>query len=256
MTQVSEQLFPTAVVELPSKGLLYPSDSPLSSGQVEIKYMTAKEEDILTTESYINQNVVIDKLLEAIITTPKVSYTDLLMGDRNAIMIAARIHGYGPDYTSQVRREDGSTTPINIHLPDIKHKEFDENLVSKGENKFSFTLPISGNVIEFKLLTVGEQHRITLDLKGMSKLGDKRSQGLTYRLKSMITSVDGKVEKSDIAKFVDNMRVADSRAFREYIKKIQPDVELNYEMEDPKSGESFRGDVEIGPDFFYPDYKG
>jgi len=90
--------FPTEVVELPSKGLVYPEDNPLSSGKIEMKYMTAKEEDILTNQSYIEKGIVLDKLLQALIVS-KINYNDLITGDKNAIMIAARILGYGKDYT-------------------------------------------------------------------------------------------------------------------------------------------------------------
>ena len=95
---MSELKFPTEIVELPSKGLVYPEDNPLSSGQIEMKYMTAKEEDILTNQNYINNGTVIDELLKSLIIT-KINYNDLIVGDKNAIMIAARVLGYGKDYS-------------------------------------------------------------------------------------------------------------------------------------------------------------
>ena len=95
---MAEYQFPTEEVSLPSKGLLYPKDSPLSSGKVDIKYMTAKEEDILTSPNLIKKGTVIDKLLESVIVTEGVKIDDLLVGDKNAIMIATRILGYGKDY--------------------------------------------------------------------------------------------------------------------------------------------------------------
>ena len=91
--------FPTEVVDLPSKGLLYTKDSPLAGGTIELKYMTAKEEDILTSRNLIQKGVVLDKLLESVIVDENVSLNDLLLGDKNAIMIATRILGYGKDYT-------------------------------------------------------------------------------------------------------------------------------------------------------------
>ena len=96
--QVSDYKFPTEIIELPSRGLIYSKDNPLSSGKIEMKYMTAKEEDILTNQNYIRQGVVIDKLLESLIVTEGINYADILIGDKNAIMIAARILAYGKDY--------------------------------------------------------------------------------------------------------------------------------------------------------------
>ena len=88
---------PTETIDLPSKGLIYPSDNPLSSGKIEMKYMTAKEEDILTNQNYIQKGIVLDKLLQALIVS-KINYSDLIVGDKNAIMVAARVLGYGKDY--------------------------------------------------------------------------------------------------------------------------------------------------------------
>jgi hypothetical protein len=102
---MSEFKFPTEEVELPSKGLIYPKDNPLSSGKIEMKYMTAKEEDILTNQNYIKQGIVIDKLLKSLIIS-KVNYDDMIVGDKNAVLIAARILGYGKDYDFQYKGEE------------------------------------------------------------------------------------------------------------------------------------------------------
>ena len=125
--------FPTEVIDLPSKGLLYPEDSPLSSGKVEMKYMTAREEDILTNESYIKNGTVIDKLLQALIVTP-ISYNDLVVGDKNAIMVAARVLGYGKDYEF-----DYMGTKESIDLSKISNKPIDPLIEKATENKFEFT---------------------------------------------------------------------------------------------------------------------
>ena len=111
---------PTEVVELPSKGLLYPEDSPLSKGTVEMKYMTAKEEDILTNQNYIKQGIVIDKLLESLIVTEGVKYSELLIGDKNAIMVAARILSYGKDYTITYNDEE-----VVVDLSTIEPRDID-----------------------------------------------------------------------------------------------------------------------------------
>lgn len=255
--QVTTYDFPTEVIDLPSRGLLYPPGSPLASGKIEIKYMTAKEEDILSTTSYIKQGIVLDKLCESIIVTPKVKLDDLLLGDKTAVLFAARAYGYGPEYATTVELSSGRTVPVSIDLTNLPHKTIDESLITPGQNRFSFTLPRSNKTIEFKLLTVGDDKKIEADLRGIAKAGlNASSRTLTTRFKYMILSVDGKTDASSINKFVDNMLAADSKAFREYVAKIQPDVDISVDVEDPETGEPFRGDFTIGANLFYPDFKG
>lgn len=253
-----EYKYPTEIIDLPSKGLLYPDGHPLRSGKIEIKYMTAKEEDILSTQSYIKNGVVLDKLFESLIVT-KVNYSDLLVGDKNAVMIASRIYGYGPEYTTTVISPSTSKEiPITVNLLTVGHKSFDEGLITPGENRFTFTTPRSHNKIEFRCLTIKDQKAIeTSSAEIKKKLGVNRvDTTLTSTLKSMIISVDGNTETAYISNYVSNMLAVDSRAFREYIGKIQPDIDLEVEAEDPDTGETFRSNFTIGMDFFWPDYKG
>ena len=144
---MSELKFPTEMVELPSKGLVYPEGNPLSSGKIEMKYMTAKEEDILTNQNYINNGTVIDELLKSLIIT-KINYNDLIVGDKNAIMVAARVLGYGKDYNFTYNNEEHV-----VDLSQLDSKEVNEKDFTKGKNEFSFTLPTSGTLITYKLLT-------------------------------------------------------------------------------------------------------
>ena len=241
---MSEFKLPTEVIELPSKGLLYPEGSELAKGTLEMKYMTAKEEDILTNQSYIQKGTVLDKLMKSLIVS-KINYDDLLIGDKNAIMVAARILGYGKDYSFSVLGEDHT-----IDLSTLENKPLNEELFKDGENNFEFTLPHSGNKVTFKLLTHKDEQNISRELEGLKKINKDNSPELTTRLKYLITSVEGKTESKDIRKFVDNYLLArDSRALREYIKEIQPDVELTFFPE----GESDRVNIPIGVSFFWPD---
>ena len=143
---MSEFTLPTEMVELPSKGLVYPEDNPLSSGKVELKYMTAKEEDILTNQNYIQKGTVLDKLLESMIVS-KVKVKDLITGDKNALLVAARILGYGKNYNFTYR---GKQQTVDLSL--IDNKKIDESLFVKGKNEFSYTLSHSGNVIVYSTL--------------------------------------------------------------------------------------------------------
>jgi len=233
----------TEIVELPSKGLLYPEGHPLAEGKVEMKYMTAKEEDILTNQSYIKQGTVLDKLLQSLIVT-KFNYDDLLIGDKNALFVAARILGYGGNYSFEL---GGKTHTVD--LASLENKSFDETLINKGVNEFSYTLPHSGNKVTFKLLSHGDEKKIEKELEGLKKINKDQSPELTTRLKFVITSVEGNREERTIRNFVDNHLLArDSRALREYIKQVQPDVDLRYTLD---SGEEVA--IPIGLSFFWPD---
>ena len=238
--------FPTEVVTLPSQGLLYPKDSPLSSGKIEMKYMTAKEEDILTNQNYIANGTVIDKLLKSLVVDSKIKYGDLLVGDKNALLVAARILGYGKDYEFNF----GGTTE-KIDLTTLGNKDLDESLYTSGENKFSFTLPTSGITIQFRLLTHELERKVLAEINGLKKIKPDASPELSTRLKHMLISVDGNEDTKFIREFVDNRFLAiDSRAFRKYVEKIQPDVNLKFYREGGPEG-GF--DIPIGIGFLWPD---
>ena len=162
--------FPTEIVELPSKGKFYPVDHVLSKGTIEMKYMSAKEEDILTNQSFIKNGVVLDKLFRSLIVTD-IDYNDLLICDKNAIMIAARILGYGKDYQCKVINPDtGDEVEANIDLTDLKEKEIDWSLVKDGQSEFEMTLPVSNRKVKLKMLTQGDQNKIDKETKGLKKL--------------------------------------------------------------------------------------
>jgi len=249
---MAELKLPTEIVTLPSKGLLYPKESPLSKGEVEMKYMTAKEEDILSNTNFIRQGVVIDKLLQALIVTP-IDYNELLIGDKNAILIAARILGYGKDYAFKYANERGKEVEATVDLTTLKEKQLDETLLKPGVNEFNFTLPKSGNAITFKLLTHGDEKKIETEIKGLQKVNPNGAYDVTTRLKHMITSINGDRDQKNIRDFVDNYSLAvEARAFREYYAKVQPDIDLKYIPED----ENYVGEgieVPISVSFFWPD---
>ena len=242
----SNNKFPTEVIDLPSKGLLYSKDSPLSSGKIEMKYMTAKEEDILTNQNYIAKGTVIDKLLQSLIVDKKISYNDLLVGDKNALLIAARVLGYGKDYTFDYAGEK-----VTLDLSLLNAKEVDESNFADGKNEFSFTLPASGANITFKLLTHSDEAKITKEIEGLKRINKDVSPELSTRLKYMITSVDGDSDTKTIREFVDNRFLArDSRAFRTYVSEIQPDIDLTFY---PDNGPEKGVTIPLGVNFLWPD---
>ena len=238
---------PTEVVELPSKGLLYPEGSPLREGKVEMKYMTAKEEDILTNQNYIKQGTVIDKLLSSLIVS-KIDYNDLLVGDKNAIMIAARILSYGSDYEFTY---DGK--PQSIDLSSLEHKPLHFEIEKTTKNEFTFTLPETKNVITFKLITHGDEGKIDQEIKGLQKINKESTNEVTVRLSHIITSINGSTDKKDIRDFVNNYFLAkDARAFRSYYNEISPDVNLKVTLINSEDEEE-DVDLPIGINFFWPD---
>ena len=239
--------FPTEEVTLPSKGLLYPEGSPLRKGVIEMKYMTAKEEDILTNQNYIANGTVIDRLIKSLIVTP-FDYNNLLVGDKNALLVAARILGYGKDYNFTYNGEN-----IEVDLTEIEDKPIDESLIKNGKNEFSFTLPRSKKEITFRFLTHKDEKAIDAELKGLKKINKNVSADVSTRLKHVITSVEGDYEKSTIRKFVDNQLLAmDSRALRNYITEIQPDTNLVFKYEG-KDGDFIDINIPINLNFFWPD---
>jgi hypothetical protein len=246
---MEEYKFPTEMVELPSKGLIYPKANPLSSGEVEMKYMTAKEEDILTNQNYIKDGSVLDRLLKALIVSKDVNYDDLIVGDKNAIMIAARILGYGADYTFMYKDEE-----ITVNLQELNTVEINEDeILEKNTNKFEYTLPHSETLIQFKLLSTKDDIAVKAEVKGLQKIDKKASPEMSTRLKHMILAINGNTDKSEIRKFVDTYMLArDSRSFREYIKAFQPDIDLKFNHES-NGGIEREVSLPMTVNFFWPD---
>lgn len=245
--------FPTEVLDLPSEGKLYPKENPLSSGRITIKYMTAKEEDILSSTNLIKKGVVLDKLFESIIVD-KININDITIGDKNAILLATRVLGYGPEYEfnfySSVEEDMIETS---IDLTKIKTKEVDMSLFN-NKNELEFITPIGKNKIIFKILTHGDEKLIDADIEALKKINKDVSSDITTRLRYMIKSVDGNSDMGAITKFVNNMIARDSRAFRDYAKKITPDVNMKFEYTHI-NGEVEEAPISMGVGFFWPSTK-
>jgi len=244
---MAEYKFPTEVVDLPSKGYFYFEGHPLSSGKVEVKYMTAKEEDILTSQNLIKQGTVIDKLLESLIVDKSIKLDDMLIGDKNAIMLTARILGYGKEYEFEYDGVEQSADLSKLEPIDLDFTKF-----TKGQNEFSFKLPSSERELTFKLLNGIDESDIESEINAKKKISKEQSSQLTTRLKHMILSVDGKSEKSYINNFVDNEFLSrDSLAFRQYLSSITPDVDMNVKVID-SDGKEIKVAVPITVRFFWP----
>ena len=244
--------FPTEVITLPSEGKCYPEDHPLSSGELEIKYMTAKEEEILASQNLISKGVVLDKLFESIIADKKINIDDIIIGDKNAIVLATRILGYGPEYKIQVPSIEGQTE-IQIDLSKVQTKDVDLDKLNR-ENIYEWVTPVGKNVIKWKMLTHGDEKMIDTDVRAMNRLNkDGASAELTTRYRYMIKSVDGKEDTKSIVYFVNNKFLArDTRAFRTHIKELQPDMKMEFEYDNPNTGEKEMTPIPMGVGFFWP----
>jgi hypothetical protein len=210
-----------------------------------MKYMTAKEEDILTNQSYIKKGIVLDKLLQSLIVDKNIKYDDLIVGDKNALLIAARILGYGSTYEFEYEGEKQT-----VDLSTLENKPFDESAITKGKNEFNYELPKTGTKISFKILDGRDERSIERELQGLKKINKDASPELSTRLKYIITAVNGNPDKKGVREFVDNYLLAqDSRALRNYIKLVQPDVDLTFFPD----GSSYDVTIPIGLSFFWPD---
>lgn len=224
--QVRKSNFPTEMVSLPSQGKVYPEGNPLRSGQIEMKYMTAREEDILTSQNLIRQGVVLDKLMQSLIVSP-INYNDLVIGDKNAIMIASRILGYGKDYEIDVVCPScKEKNHVTIDLTKLPEKNIPDSAKTVNINEFEFTLPQSKRTVTFKLLAHGDEKAIQTELDALKKVAKKDSVDteLSTRLKYTIQSVDGNSDKSFINNFVEmELFAMDSKSLRKYIRDCSPD---------------------------------
>ena len=239
---MEEQQFPSELITLPSKGLLYAEDSPLKKGEVEMKYMTAREEDILTNVNFIKNGTVLDKLIQS------------LIGDKNAVLIAARILGYGADYeVMKSHPQTGQSEKVSIDLTSLNDKELDSSLINEGKNEFEFELPASKRTVTFKLLTHGDEKKITQELDGLKRLNREGFEGTT-RLKHTIIAVDSNFDVKTVRDFVDKSLLArDARALRLHIKEISPDTELKVDLTYSDGYIEYNVPFPLGVDFFWPD---
>ena len=246
--------FPTQVISLPSEGKVYPDSNPLSKGTLEIKYLTAREEDILADTNLINKGVVLDKLLESVVVQVGVNADDLVTGDKNAVYLAARVLGYGPEYEVELTDPFSSERQkVSIDLTKIQTKDIDYSLLNT-ENRYAFLLPSQTKII-FKLLTHKDEKDITNEINALARLtkGKGGSSEVTTRLKYMILSVNDNSDRGYVNNWVSNQFLAkDIQAFRAYVKSISPDLNMKFEFISDVTGESEALDIPFGINFFYP----
>ena len=235
------------IIKLPSQGRFY------SSGikEVNVEYMTSKDEDILTTPSLIENGTVLDVLLRRKIKTPGVNLEELLVGDRSAIILFLRSSSYGPIYKVQV--PDPRTNVLfktDVDLNELKYKKIAEEPDANGH--FTTKLKMRKKTVTFKLLSSGEETHILKQSEAYQEAsGQEFSDYSTMKLKAHIVSIDGNIDRSYINKFVDAMPAGDALNIRRKILDVSPDVDMEYEFK-AKDGYKFKAQLSIGIDFFFP----
>jgi hypothetical protein len=251
---MSENKVPTVSVDLPSRGWFYPKDHPLASGSVDLYYMTARHEDILTSKNLIMKGTVLDKFLEAMIATPGVKIGDLLLGDKNALLMAARIFGYGKDYDVSVECPTcGGQNKTTIDMEKIEDKTIDFDKLPRSVNEFEFELPVSGKTITFRFLSIRDEGNVRRELESMKKLRPDHSMEVTTRMRYAIVAVDGDRDRKIVNEFVENMPARDARAFREHSRKVTPSLDMEFDFTCEKCGHEDRLGVPIDHNFFWPE---
>lgn len=251
---------PTTFVELPSRGMFYPEGHPLYNQEtVEIKFMTAKEEDILTSTSLIKNNLVFERLISSILIDKSIDPKTLLTGDRNAIILEARKTAYGADYETSFNCPSCSQKiEYKFNLDFFQNKEliFDEieGVALTGDGLFQVELPVSKISVEVKLLNVREESilnkEIDKKMKGKGARGTERNA--TDNLKSFIRRVNGTDDIGVVHSFIENMPAADARYVRKIYKELVPDIDMTHEFACEKCGEIADLEVPLNVEFFWP----
>ena len=258
-SQKQEIKYLSEVIPIPTTGWFYPEGHPLASGEVEVKQMTAKEEDILANQDLIRKGKVLDKLLESLLVNKAIKIEEILVPDKNAIFMAIRRLAYGDEYPVSVTcPQCNGQNKVKINLSELEVRPFDFTSHPKGQNSFPFKLP-SGIEITYKILCQMDDASIDAELAQLKRISKDASKELTTRTKYLITSVNGSMDKNVIRRFVDEQMTAkDSLAFRRHMRETNPDIDMtfNFQCSDPDNkGCTFerRSDVPIGASFLWPD---
>ena len=263
MTQNQDNPFsfvvPTEFVELPSGGRFYPEGHPLHGQEtIEIKQMTAKEEDILTSRSLLKKGIALDRVIESIIMDKKIDSNSLLVGDRNAIVIATRISGYGSEYVTQVACPSCATKQeysFNLNSAKVYNGEDISGLdvVVNEDGTFTVQLPKTEINVTFRLLTGKDEKAFIAGMEAERKNRYATEKKVTRQLSTMIVAVDGDTSLQSRKYLVDNIPSMDSRHLRLAYRLAAPNVDLTQHFEFNECDHEQDMEVPLSADFFWPD---
>ena len=246
---------PLESVPLPSNGVVYPPESSLHMREtVEIRSMTAREEDILTSRALIKKGTVITELIKSCLIDKKIYVPDMLAGDRNAIMVALRITGYGAEYAVEADCPKCNVrSKQEFNLGDMPIKRLQIEPVAKGQNVFEFKLPVTKKTVNFKFLTGRDEEEISTIQERTKKQGAQADNIVTNRLQFAIVSIDGKTDRSSINGFIRNMPARDSMSLRKFIDANEPGIDMKGNFDCPACSDVNEVRVPLGASFFWPD---
>lgn len=245
---------PIESIPLPSNGVVYPVDSSLHNREtVDIRAMTAREEDILTSKAFIKKGIVISELIKSCLIDKSIEPRDLLGGDRNALMVAIRITGYGAEYNAEIEcSECGTKASQEFNLAELPIKRLEINPVSPGTNLFEFKLPYSKKVVKFKFLTGRDEEEILATAERQKKHGLSSDTTVTTSLLYSIVSIDGIEDRAKIASFVKMMPARDSLALRNYVRDNEPGITMKQETSCQSCGHTEEVTMPLGVTFLWP----
>lgn len=246
---------PQESVPLPSRGIIYPIDGPLHGQEtIDIKPMTAREEDILTSRAYIKSGTVLSKLLSSCIVNKSINPDTLISGDRNALLVSLRITGYGADYDVEVDcPECGARSKQTFDLSqlEIKRLEIEPNI--PGDNIFEVKLPVTKKTVKVKFLTGHDEREMMITNERKKKSGMKVETSITDRLMRSIVSVEGITDRNKIGFFVKNMPARDSLSLRKFLDNNEPGILMKSWMTCSSCHEQSEVGLPMGASFFWPD---
>lgn len=245
---------PVELVPLPSSGKVYPADSALAGlDLVEIKSMTAKEEDILTSRALLKKGTVITELIRSCLTDKRINPVDLLVGDRNALMVAIRITGYGPEYKAEINCPDcGAKNNHAFDLSELPIRRLEIDPVQDNTNAFQFTLPVSKKNVMFRFLTGRDEEEIAITAEKQKKLSLTTDSAVTTGLMYTIISIDGVTDRAKISNFIRQMPARDSLELRNFIRDNEPGIVMKQDATCDSCGHTEEVDMPIGVSFLWP----
>lgn len=245
---------PLESVPLPSSGKVYSQSSTLYNAEVvEIRPMTTREEDILTSRALLKKGTVITELIKSCLVDRSINPHDLLSGDRNALMVAIRITGYGPDYKTEIECAECTTkSPHEFNLGDLPIRRLGIEPTTAGLNLFEFTLPKSRKNVKFRFLTGRDEEEIVTLGEKQKKLGLSIESNITTNLMHSIVSIEGIEDRSKIANFIKHMPARDSLALRNYMKDNEPGIIMKQETSCPSCGHAAEVMMPLSVNFLWP----
>ena len=246
---------PVERVPLPSKGLVYPEGSPLHLAEaVDIRAMTAREEDILTSRALIKRGTVITELIRSCLVDKSIDVGSMLSGDRNAVMVALRITGYGSGYSVGVDcpacSEHGKH---EFDLGQLEIKPLGLQPAEPGANAFDLKLPMSGKLVRFKFLTGADEEEVLRQAEAKRKAGMQVDNLVTSRLQFHLVAVDGKSDRGEIIKFIRSMPARDSLTLRKHIAQHEPGIDMKASIDCQACGARSEVQMPLGASFFWPE---